>query len=179
MYNNSYMGNSYSSPMYNSYGQGYGMYQPQTMQPRQTQPTMTPQQDVPFSDVRFGTIDEAKAYIVMPNRSVMFINRNVGEFYIKTANNMGEPVLESFKYTKLEDLSSEPLKAEIDTKDFVKMQDLDGLATKDDLKVFLTADNTKNFVTRDDIKVLTDKIEQLQKQVRINAILKGDDTNGK
>lgn len=173
MYNNSFMGNSYSSPMYNPYAQNYTGYQP-------VQPTQRPtQSDVPFSEVRFGTLDEAKAYIVPPLKAVMFINKDFSECYVKSADNMGKPSLETFKMSKTEDYSQTGVSTVLDPKEFVKMQDLEGLATKDDLKAFLTADNTQNFVTKDDIKVLTDKIEQLQKQVKINAILKGDEVNGK
>ena len=103
--------------------------------------------------------------------------------YIKSANNMGEPLLELFKFSKIDDAHAEQSTIKLDTKDFVKVQDLEGLATKDDLKVFLTAESTSNFVTKDDVKVLADKIEQLQKQlqkqVQINAILKGDEQVGK
>ena len=99
---NSYLGNN-AYGMYANYTQPYGQYQATQMQmrqnPMQPQPQAQPQ-EMPFSDVRYGTLDEAKAHIVMPGKAVMFINRNLGEFYVKSANQMGEPLLETFKYSK-------------------------------------------------------------------------------
>lgn len=181
MYNNSFLNNSqFGAQSYAPYGYVGNSYTAQQPQ----RPMVAPQQNqAPFSEVRYGTLDEAKAHIVMPATSVMFINRNLGEMYIKSANNMGEPLLELFKFSKIEETNGEQSTIKLDTKDFVKVQDLEGLATKDDLKAFLRAENTSNFVTREDVKVLSDKIEnlqkQLQKQAQINAILKGDDQVGK
>lgn len=89
--------------------------------PMQPQQPMQPQ-EIPFSDVRYGTLDEAKAYIVMPGKSAMFINRNLGEFYVKSANNMGEPLLETFKYSTLDTVETTPTPT-IDTSNFVKPED--------------------------------------------------------
>lgn len=163
MYNNQFYPNT-------QYGQPYNyMYQNQM-----PQKPLQPQQEMPFKEVRYGTIDEAKAHIVMPNQSVMFINRNIGEFYVKSANNMGEPLLETFKFEKVDNLSENTQKADIDTNLFVKRDDLKDVVTKEDLKMFLTADNTKNFVTKEDIKTLADKVEALQKQIKIREILGGE-----
>lgn len=163
MYNNPY--NQYQTPNYNAYGQSYNMYQSQPIQqrPMQQQSSMTPPQDVPFSDVRFGTLDEAKAYIVPPMRSVMFINRNVGEFYIKTANNMGEPMLEVFKYSKVDNNPTPEVKSEFDPKDYVKSSDLADFLRKNDIK---------GFVTQEDLRLINAKLEQLQKQIKPTEVVK-------
>lgn len=178
MYNNSYLGSSYSSPQYNTYGQNYGLYQnPQMTQrpmPMQPQP-----QDVPFNDIKFVTADEAKAYIVMPNTKVMLMDRDNSVFYIKSADGLGKSMLEAFKYTRLEDNASEMVSAEFDPKEFVRSSDLADILRKDDLKGFLTAEEGKNFVTKDDLKGIDEKLDQLQKQIKINEILKGDDKSGK
>ena len=154
MYNNSYLGSSYSSPQYNTYGQNYGLYQnPQMAQrpmPMQPQP-----QDVPFNDIKFVTADEAKAYIVMPNTKVMLMDRDNSVFYIKSADGLGKSMLEAFKYARLEDNANEPVSSDFDPKE------------------------SKNFVTKDDLKGIDEKLDQLQKQIKINEILKGDDKSGK
>ena len=118
MYNNGYYG-------YNpqSYNQNYG-YMPQ----------QTQFQNNAFSKVIYGTLDEAKAYILTPNESIMIINKELGEFYVKTADTMGKSVLEGFKYAKIDNNSSQGVSAEIDTKEFVKTSDLDKFATKQELE---------------------------------------------
>ena len=142
MYNNSYMGYG-QYPQYNpNYMQGYQGFQQQQQrpmqQPFQQAPAQQPMQnqEVPFSEVRYGTLDEAKAYIVMPGRAVMFINRSVGEFYIKSANNMGEPTLETFKYVSADKDFSADVKKEEPKVSYVKKEDLKDYATLDDLNRF-------------------------------------------
>ena len=157
---------------YNQYGQyfpnysqnNYGAYQ--QMQPQAIEnPMQAPKvqmQEIPFADVRYGTLDEAKAHIVAPMKSVMFINRTLGEFYVKSANQMGEPLLETFKYSKLDSnnvIEQKPVA--IDTSQFVKSQDLE------------------NYITKEDIKGLVVEIDKLKKQLEISKIEKGEFKNGK
>lgn len=167
---------------YNGYPQyGNTMGYQQFQQPMVQQQMMNTQQqntEIPFSEIHFGTMKEAEAHIVAPMRSVLFFNRALNEIYIKSADNMGNPLLETFKKVGTEDKSSEVVLGEFDPKEFVKREDLNALPTKEDLKGFLTAENTKEFVTKADLKALTDKIAELQKQVRINEILKGETHNG-
>jgi hypothetical protein len=167
---------------YNAYPQyGNTMGYQQFQQPMMQQQMMNGQQqsnEIPFSEMHFGTMKEAEAHIVSPMKSVLFFNRGLNEIYIKSADNMGNPLLETFKKVGMENNSTEPVSSQFDPKDFVKREDLNALPTKDDLKGFLTIENTKNFVTQDDIKALTDKLTELQKQVRINEILKGETNNG-
>lgn len=175
MYNNGYMNYGYSPIGSGGYGYNstpyYSQYPQQSQQPMQTQQPMQ-YQEVPFSEVRYGTIDEAKAYIVGPSKSVMFINRDTSEFYIKSADNMGKPSLETFKYSKSNSNSSQAVsgenggnKQEIigNTEDFVKRNELEG---------FLTAENTKDFVRQSDIEALIAKMQVLEKQISIANMVK-------
>ena len=135
--------------------------QPAPMQQQQ------PVQKTPFKEVKYGTFDEAKAYVVFPNEAIMFINRGLGEFYIKSANSMGEPVCEAFKYSAITAIDTAP---SIDTTQYVKQDEIKGFATKDDLK---------NFITLEDLKAFESKLGQLEKKIDITGILKGEAKNGK
>jgi uncharacterized protein with NAD-binding domain and iron-sulfur cluster len=159
MGNNQY-GQYYPNYSQNNYGAGYQYAQPQTRQ-NVMQPAVQTQQELPFNDVRYGTIDEAKGHLVAPNTAVMFINRNLGEFYVKSANQMGEPLLETFKYSKLDNNVVEQKPVAIDTSQFVKSQDLE------------------NYITKEDIKGLVVEIDKLKKQLEISKIEKGEFKNGK
>ena len=146
MYNrNGYFGNY--SPYYQ---QSYMSYQQPQMQMQQTQPS------VPFSDVRYGTLDEAKAHIVMPGGSVMFIDRNLGEFYVKSANQMGEPALEEFEFKKKEINKKD---AKVENQEFVKFDDI------------------KDFVKKEDFNGISERFDKLEGLVKI--LTKGDKENDK
>lgn len=174
MYNNSYLGNNqYGANTYNSYGSNFSQYQtPQYMQrPINIQgQQQTQYADVPFLYVGYGTLDEAKAYIVPPTKAVMFIDRDKSQFYIKSADNMGKPNLETFNYSNLDNKPNEVKTNEFDPSEFVKTGDL---------KDFLTRKDLEGFITRDDIKNLTIEMDKLKKQIEINNIERGDFTNGK
>lgn len=175
--NNSYLGNApFNNTGYVPYTGAVNQFQ----RPVMPQPQVQPQQyvDVPFVLTAYGTLDEVKAQMISPTKAIMFIDKAKNEFYIKSCDAMGNSSLETFKYSKVDENAPEPVSSQFDPKDFVKREDLNALPTKDDLKGFLTIENTKNFVTQDDIKALTDKLTELQKQVRINEILKGETNNG-
>lgn len=167
MYNNSYFGNSqYPNSYYSPYGQVYGNgYQPQQMQQKQNQV-----QDIPFSIVRFGTLDEAKAHIVPPSKAIMFIKSDFSEFYIKSADNMGNPALETFKCTRLTENPIQIETSKFDPKEFVKSEDLKGFIKRDELSGFLT---------HDDLRGIATEIDKLKKRIEINEIAKGEIKNGK
>lgn len=176
MYNNGYMNYGYS-PYGSANTYGYNStpyYQPYSQQGQQTVQPQQPMQyqEVPFSEVRYGTIDEAKAYIVGPSKSVMFINRDTSEFYIKSADNMGKPSLETFKYSKSTSNSTQPVSGEIDHTEPARERDMKDFVKRNELEPFLTAENAKDFVKKSDIKALTDKIEVLQKQISIANMVK-------
>lgn len=142
---NGYFGNY--SPYYQP---SYMSYQQPQMQTQQVQ-----SQGVPFNDVRYGTIDEAKAHIVMPGGSVMFIDRNLGEFYVKSANQMGEPSLEEFSFTK----------KTIEKKEIVEKEE------------FVKFDDIKDFVTKKDFNGFNEKFEKLESLVKL--LTKGDKKDDK
>lgn len=149
MFNNPYLNNQYNGtyiPNYN-YNQQVPMQRPMQMQ---TTPQQQTTEDVPFNDIKFVTEDEAKGYILFPNTRVMLLDRDKSVFYIKTADSLGKSTLEGYKYTKLEDKSSDNVSREIDTKDFVKTQDLKGYITREDLANFITKDDMKNFITKEE-----------------------------
>lgn len=149
MFNNPYLNNQYNGtyiPNYN-YNQQVPMQRPMQMQ---TTPQQQTTEDVPFNDIKFVTEDEAKGYILFPNTRVMLLDRDKSVFYIKTADSLGKSTLEGYKYTKLEDKSSDNVSCEIDTKDFVKTQDLKGYITREDLANFITKDDMKNFITKEE-----------------------------
>jgi hypothetical protein len=179
MYNtNSYMGNmQYNTQPYNSYGyNNYGMYQPQVQ--NQIQKPVQPQ-DFPFSVVRFGTLDEAKAHIVPPSKAIMFIKSDFSEIYVKSADAMGNPALETFKCSRVDENMPMVVSPVLDTKDFVKIGDINDVVRKDDLKGLLTAEDGKNFITKDDLKGISSKLDQLDKQIKMTELWKGGNNIGK
>ena len=178
MYNNGYMNYGYS-PYNSANTYSYNntpYYQPfaqQNQQQNQSQQTMQ-YQDVPYSEVRYGTLEEAKAYIVAPMKAVMFINQDLSEFYVKSADNMGKPSLEVFKYSKSDTNSTKPVSSQNkpNINDFG--DDFDLFVRRDELNSYLTKENVRDFATKKDIKGLVDKIEVLQKQLNIADIINGE-----
>lgn len=139
---NPYLNNQYNG----TYIPNYNYNQQVPMQrPMQTTTQQQTTEDVPFNDIKFVTEDEAKGYILFPNTRVMLLDRDKSVFYIKTADSLGKSTLEAYKYTKLEDKSTESVSHEIDTKNFVKTQDM-----KDYLSNFITKDDMKNFITKEE-----------------------------
>ena len=101
----------------------------------QTQMPTTPQ----IQDVRYGTEEEAKAFIVYPNASAYFIDEPKGRLYVKTANNMGASTMNYFALTPI-NADGSPIKPQeptpqIDMGEFLKKSDLEkyGFVTIDQL----------------------------------------------
>ena len=91
---------------YNNYGGYYGYPQYNSMSYQQYQQPMAQQQimsnqqqnnEIPFSEMHFGTMKEAEAHIIAPLKSAVFYNKGLGEIYVKSADGMGNPYLETFK----------------------------------------------------------------------------------
>lgn len=162
----------YGQQYYPNYGQNnynynsLGQRQPQ-MQANQVQNNTT-QYEQPIQNIRFLTEDEIKAYIVMPGTKELLIDRVNGVAYIKSANTMGESFSRAFKFDELPNGQAPQKKPEIDTSMFVRV---DSLAD-------IIHEELKGFVTIDAIKDINSKIDKLQKQVRINDILKGENKDG-
>lgn len=122
-----------------------------------------------FQDVIYGTIDEAKGWIIAPNTKVMIVDVDKSMFYIKSADIMGKPTLECFRYFKVSDeddkgfVSAEP-------KEFVKPSELNEFVKKAEIE---------NYVTSNDFKKVLTEIDKLKKRIEINEIGKGDLKNGK
>lgn len=151
-----------------SYG-GYNYtQQPQQMpsipqnQP-QMQPQPQPQYEMPIQDIRFVTAEEAKAFIVMPNTSVLLIDKSSGIAQLKSADNMGQSNSKHFRFEEV-NADGSPIKpqeqpTQPDFKDFVKLSDINkfGFATMEDIKGL-------GFATTEQLNQLSLKIDALQKQ---------------
>ena len=172
MYNNYLNTNRYYNPYYGPYvpnyyqanyvGQQGAQGQPQgAQQPPQVQ--ARPYQ-APIQAVKFLTADEMKAYIVMPGTSEMLIDQANKVVMIKSADLMGQSSSKTFNYDE-----AQPENATAE-KNSTPQVDMSAFANKDDLK---------GFVTKDDLKALVDRLDKMQKQIQINEILKGDNSNGK
>lgn len=169
--NNSYISNMQYNPQpYASYGyNGYG-YQPQAQ--NQIQKPVQ-QQDFPFSVVRFGTLDEAKGHIVAPSRAIMFIKSDFSEIYVKSADAMGNPALETFKCSRIDENPTLPVSPVLDPKDFVKMEDLKDFVKSEDIKELPTKQEMENFAKK--MHSMEDEIKKLN---RLTELIGGKD-NGK
>ena len=165
MYNNNYFGQYPNS--YQGYGQQpYPQYQPMQQRPQmqpmvQNQPPVEQQQDIPFSEVRYGTRAEAEARVVLPNKASMFIDRNLGEIYIKTANYMGEPTFQEFVFKPKEMIAEMPVVKE----------------TKVETPNFLTKEDVKDFLKKGDLKTIDEKLEYLERQIKENRFNKPNKPN--
>lgn len=147
-----------------SYG-GYN-YTPQPQQmpsTPQNQPQAQQQYDMPIQDIRFVTAEEAKAFIVAPNTSVLLIDKQSGLAQLKSADQMGQSASKFFRFDEV-GADGKPLKpqeqpTQPDFKDFVKMSDMNtfGFATMDDIKKL-------GFATTEQLSQLSQKIDALQKQ---------------
>ena len=147
-----------------SYG-GYN-YTPQPQQMPsmpQNQPQAQPQYEMPIQDIRFVTAEEAKAFIVMPNTSVLLIDKSSGVAQLKSADNMGQSNSKHFRFEEV-NADGSPIKpqekpSQTDFKDFVKLSDMNkfGFATMDDIK-------TIGFATMEQVNELSQKLDAIQNQ---------------
>lgn len=155
---NNYGGFSYGYPQYNP-NMGYQQFQQNMGQPQQQM--MQPQQqgnDMPFAEVLFGNLKEAEARVVYPNKSICFVNNALGEIYVKSADNMGNQSFRTYKDTGFEQKIEES-KPEIDTKSFIKREEL------------------KDYITFDDLNRLNEHINKIEtkvdKALRLQELLGG------
>ena len=95
--------------------------------------------EVPFSEMHFGTMKEAEAHIVAPNKAVLFLNNPVGEIYVKSADGMGNPSFKTYKLVVADNSTQE-----YDVKNFVKYDDLKDFIKREDLTNFATLEDLKN-----------------------------------
>jgi hypothetical protein len=157
---------------YNPYNQypysGYG-YQPfnnrQFMQPQQqqmAQPQAQMQQpmqyEMPIQDIRFVTSEEAKAFIVMPNRNALLIDKPNGMAHFKFADGMGQSATECYKFERVNPDGS-PIKPQeptpqVDYSQFVTKKEIGELPTAEQYKQLAEQYNT-----------LLAKFENMQKMI--------------
>lgn len=161
---NAYRFGGYPTAPNYSYIQPQMMQQPimqqgqQPMAQQQPIPVQAQTYEIPIQEVRFVNADEANAFIVMPNSKVMLIDKKSGVAYIKSADALGQSTKELYKFEKIESL--------------------DDVSTKEE--AFVRKDDLAGFAQKDDIKELVDRIERLQKQIKINDIItEGDKKSGK
>ena len=165
---------NYGNYSYNGYQQ-YPMSYQQYQQPMAQ--TMMQQQvsDNPFPEAHFGTIKEAEGHIVAPNKSVAFYNSPLGEIYIKTADNMGNPSLITFKRVNNQQETQTP---QFDPNMYVKRNEFDEFVNKNTKIEVITKEDLKDFITKGDLEALYKKIDVLQRKINIREIEKGAGDNG-
>ena len=117
--------------------------------------------------------------MVAPTKAIMFIDKAKNEFYIKSCDAMGNPALETFKCSRVNENPTLPVSPVLDPKDFVKSSDLTDIVRKDDLKGLLTAEDVKNFLTKDDLKGISAELDKIQKQIKMSELWKEGNKNGK
>ena len=114
--------------------------------------------DIPFAEVLFGNLKEAEARVVYPSKSVCFVNNALGEIYVKSADNMGNQSFKTYKQVGLEQTNAEQ-KPEIDTRSFIKREEL------------------KDYITFDDLNRLNEHIEKIEakadKALRLKELIGG------
>lgn len=147
---NTYNQNGYVSP-YN-YGYQPRNYTTPLTQPVQQQPIVT---DFP---IRFANIEEAKAFIVMPNQRQFFINNEKSELYIKSADGMGQSYFD--EYSIVPKGKQTPVVAE------AVVENAPEMATKDDIKDFVSKDYVKGLESQ--ISALSGKVDKV---LRIGDII--------
>lgn len=157
---------------YNPYNQypysGYGyqpfnnrqFIQPQQQQMAQPQAQMQPpmQYEMPIQDIRFVTSEEAKAFIVMPNRNALLIDKPNGMAHFKFADGMGQSATEYFKFEQV-NADGSPLKPkeqppQVDYSQFVTKKEIGELPTAEQYKQLAEQYNT-----------LLAKFENMQKMI--------------
>lgn len=160
--NMNYGSNLSCNGFYNPYQANYQGNNFQAIQPQQNglnqQINIQNQNGVPIHEIRFTTRAEAEAFTLFPNRTALLIDNTNKMAYFKTSDNMGVSTMKVFRYTeqgaedKIEEVAC---KQEIDTSAFVKKEELD----------------FSKYITKDDFQKLIDKVDILQKKVRISDIL--------
>ena len=127
----------------NPYQQSYAQFQPQMQPQSQAQPQQV-QQPLFQSNNGINWVQGeagAKAYPVGANNSVLLMDSEGQYFYIKSADQVGMPMMKKFAYSEIVE---EPMRIE-----------------SHDAPVTSPQINTDNLATKDDIKNLEQKITEL------------------
>lgn len=125
-------------PTYGNYGYNPRNYSQPMAQPTMQQPVQSIGTDFPL---RFANIEEAKAFIVLPNQRQFFINNERNELYIKSADGMGQSFFDEYNIVPK--------------------------GKKEEVVATINAENTADFVHKDDIKdfVSRDYVSALESQI--------------
>lgn len=157
---NNYNGlNNYTNP-YGAYNYLNRQYIPPTMTaPQVTQPVA--QQVATDFPLRFANMEEAKAFIVMPNQRQFFLNNETSELYVKSADSIGQSFFD--EYSLVPKNKSDGTGKQNVT---IEPQNISEMATKDDIKDFVS----KDYVTglESEISALNKKVDKV---LRIGEII--------
>lgn len=150
---NTYNQNSYTSPY--TYGYQQRGYNPVVAQ----QQVMPPQQPIATDfPLRFANIEEAKAFIVMPNQRQFFINNEKNELYVKSADGIGQSFFDEYSIVpkgKQPAVTGEAV-----------VENSPEMATKDDLKDFVHKDYVTGLESQ--LNALSGKVDKV---LRIGEII--------
>ena len=138
---------------YNAYGSNYGYTSPYNQYlPRQfNQQSIQPQQPMATDfPLRFANMEEAKAFIVMPNQRQFFLNNETSELYVKSADGIGQSFFDEYS---LVPKGKADKNASVATVEPEKVVDA---VTKDDIK---------DFVSKDYVSALESQISALSAKV--------------
>ena len=133
---------------YNGYS-GYATpYQNYNILAQQKQQSVQNTQQSPFNDVRIATEAEATAHFLFPNTRVLLMDINNNVFWIKSADSLGQSVMEKYTFAKV---------------------DSNTASSTDAPKI-----NYENFATKDELKTVSEHIERLDKKFDIIKKLSED-----
>ena len=103
--------NPMQTPTMPTMADNQNQFAPSYQQPMQTNPAPMPMQTQPTNDTMLFVLNEneASAYPVAPNNSVVLWDKNNKTFYIKTANAQGIPSMQIYDFTeRIEKAQNEP-----------------------------------------------------------------------
>ena len=100
----------------------------------------------------------------MPNMSVMFIDPDKSEVYVRKADQVGKQALETYKYSSLDKSLNNNETKPTEPENFVKPEQL---------KDFLTLKDLDEFITYKDLEKINSKLDQLEKKLKISQIIDG------
>lgn len=157
---NNYGYGQYPQTPYARHNYGMPQFQPQY---QYQQPQMQPQvqQSIQYEPILQGVIyasqREAEGHIVTPNTKILFIDKDKGMSYLKTANNDGQSSMRYFKNIEVR-ADGTPIEAEKEDAAI----DLSTYATKKELGEFVSLKQHNDLLLR---------VEQLQKMIggKVNA----------
>ena len=83
--------------------------------------------------ITYATEEEVKAYILPPNAQMLALDREKSVFYVKSSDNLGRSMTETFKYEKV---TNEPEKVKL-PENYVTKEDLLNLITRAEFESFM------------------------------------------